>query len=190
MGAKGKLLKVAITFCFYGMVRQSNVAPRLSHQYDSNKHTSRGCISFQQPGLVLSLPWTKTRQAGGKPLEIPLPNMSDKSICPVQAYKQLCKIQPTKSHNQPLLAAKSGKSLSYRLLNKWFKQALTMADLPTATISLHSLHRSSATIMAHAGVNLAHVKCHGDWKSSAFWVYISAQKPAQSVVASTMQSLM
>ena len=138
---------------------------------------------------MLSLPWTKTRQAGGKPLEVPLPQLSDKVICPVQAYNDLCNIQPTKSAAQPLLSAKSGQSLSYRLINKWFKQSLIMAGLPTATISLHSLRRSSATIMAHSGVNLAQVKCHGDWKSSAFWHYISAQKPAQSAVARTMQSI-
>ena len=189
MGAKGKLLKVAITFCFFGMVRQSNVAPRVSKDYNYSKHTSRGCVSRQDPGLVISLPWTKTRQAGGKPLQVPLPQLSDKVICPVQAYNDLCNMQSTTSANQPLLCAKNGKSLSYRLLNKWFKQALTMANLPTATISLHSLRRSSATIMAHSGVNLAQVKCHGDWKSSAFWHYISAQKPCQSVVAKTMKSI-
>ncbi len=190
MGSKGILLKVAICFCFYGMVRQSNVCPRASYKFHPNKFTARKCVTFQDPGLVLSLPWTKTRQAGGQPLLVPMPKLNDKSICPVQAYKNLIKLQPTVSQNQPLLAAKDGKSISCRLLTRWFKQALGLAGLPQNTISLHSLRRSAATIMAHSGVNIANIKTHADWKStSSFWQYVSAQRPEDSVVAKALRAL-
>ncbi len=33
IGAKGILLKVAVTFAFFGMLRQSNICPRVSKEY-------------------------------------------------------------------------------------------------------------------------------------------------------------
>ena len=190
MGSKGVLLKVAITFCFYGMFRQSNVCPRVSKDFKVNKSTSRACVTFEDPGLVVTLPWTKTRQAGGQPLLVPLPKLSSQATCPVIAYKNLLKLQPTTNVNQPLLAAKNGKSISTTLLSKWFKQALILAGLPHKLISLHSLRRSAATILAHSGVNIANIKTHADWKStSSFWQYVAAQKPAESVVAKAMKNL-
>ncbi len=189
LGAKGVLLKVSVTMCFYGMLRQSNICPRSSKSYQYNKNTSRDCISLQDPGLVISLPWTKTRQEGGLPLQVPLPGLLDPVVCPVRAYNKLLKLQPTKCPKQPLLAAKDGKSISCRLLARWFNQAVELAGLSNKSLSLHSLRRSAASIMAHSGVNLAQIKTHADWQSDAFWQYISAQKPADSAVARAMQSL-
>ncbi len=80
MGAKGTLLKVSVTMCFYGMLRQSNICPRTSKSFNHNKNTSRDCIEFQQPGLhsskILTIQQGITRVLGEL---VPLENLVDQN---------------------------------------------------------------------------------------------------------------
>jgi hypothetical protein len=51
IGSFGVVMKVAITFGFYGMLRQSNLAPRQAADFDLSRHTCRGMSST----LILDL---------------------------------------------------------------------------------------------------------------------------------------
>jgi hypothetical protein len=55
-----------------------------------------------------------------------------------------------------------------------FKAMIEAVHLDPSMYSLHSLRRGGATAAYIAGMDMLHVKRHGNWASSAFWGYITA----------------
>ncbi len=105
LGPQGLILAVVLTFGYFGFFRQSNLAPEKPSKFNKNKHTTRDHVQFAPPGLVVSLPWTKTRQNTAEPLVVPLPAIpQDKLICPVYNYQRLLQLSTTFTSDQPLLS--------------------------------------------------------------------------------------
>ena len=55
-------MRVCLTFSFFDMLRQSNLAPRSSAGFDNYHHKCRGDIIKATLGLLLVVQWTKTVQ--------------------------------------------------------------------------------------------------------------------------------
>ena len=102
-GPLGPSMKAAFTLMFFGMLRQSNIAPATAASFDPTRHTARGDIIPSPPGLVVIAKWTKTIQTMDNVPVLPVPKVPGSPADPVAAYRALLKDFPSRHPNQPLL---------------------------------------------------------------------------------------
>ena len=53
LGSDGLILRTAILFSFFGLLHHSNLAPDTTKTFDAKRHTCRGDVLLQDPGLVI-----------------------------------------------------------------------------------------------------------------------------------------
>ena len=185
-------IKVAILFGFCGFLRQSNLAPRTASGFDPTRHTCRGDVLLQPPGLVIVLKWSKTMQAAGPASLLPIPTVKIQAIDPVQAYRDMLSLVPTNNPNDPLLllptATHNRIPITVSILRQAFHELLVIIGVDPALYSLHSLRRGGATAAFHKGASLMDIQRHGTWTSQAFMHYITANHHSDSKVAMNLAS--
>ena len=52
-------------------------------------------VEVHKSCLMVHMNWTKTIQTGDRILQIPLVPIKDSILCPVSAFKKICKLIPT-----------------------------------------------------------------------------------------------
>ena len=181
----GKMLKVALLFGFCGFLRQSNLAPRQAKQFDPTRHTCRGDVLIQPPGIVVIIKWTKTQQTTDKLTLLPIPAIPGSPLDPVVAYNEMIAAVPTRSDNDPLLLlppTSRKRIVTTSLLQSCFRQLVAGVGGDPACFSLHSLRRGGATLAHHRGAHFLDIQRHGTWRSQAFLDYITTHGPADSPI--------
>ena len=180
-------MKCAILFCFFGFLRQSNVAPRSPQLHDPSRDTLRSDVRYTPTGLLLRLKWTKTHQVAHRPVLIPLPSIPGSFLCPTAAFRQMCTAIPARSSNAPLLFYYTPQHLptmvTTRMLANQFQQFIQHLNLPPHTFTLHSLRKGGATLCHTKGLSVDQIKAHGTWSSDSVWTYI---QPNTSAIAMAM----
>ena len=145
-------MRVALTFGFFGMLRQSNLAPPLPiHQVWQVKNTCRGDVIQAPPGLLFVIRWLITRQTVASSPVPPIPSVPGHPTNPVSAYHHLISTPLSSSPDHPLLSYKHGRNqvvVTVPMLASAFSTTLRSLDLDPALYSLHRLWRGRAT-MAH-----------------------------------------
>lgn len=185
----GVVMKVAILFGFFGMLRQSNLAPRSQGTFDPSRHTCRGDVLFQTPGIVIIMKWAKTIQSFDQLPLIPIPAIPGAILDPCAAYKALLKLAPTRRANDPLLCLPRRNGITVVTtthLSHCLRIMLESLSLDPSSYSLHSLRRSGATAAYAAGVDGLAIQRHGTWSSPAFLDYVMSSEAASSPVASAL----
>jgi hypothetical protein len=181
LGTWGLVVKCAFLFCFFGFLRQSNVAPRSPQLLDTTRDTFRSDIQTAPAGLLLRLKWSKTHQGAHHPCYIPLPRIQGSIMCPTRAYQAMCAAFPSKSAATPLLVyATPGRPytvVTSGMLSRQLQRLLHKLRLPSAKYTLHSLRKGGATLCHSMGVPIDSIKLHGTWSSDSVYTYIT---PAQS----------
>ena len=182
-----RMLKCALVFAFYGFLRQSNLAPRRSHDFDPTRHTCRGDIIItHNTSISILIKWSKNRQSMEDNMIVSLPSMPGDSLDPVTAYRNMLKDVPTASANDPLLQLPSNGSsqtVTVNTLRRGLAKLLAACNINPHLYSLHSLRRGGASAAYTAGADPHHIMQHGGWKSQAFWGYISSHRPGAAVKA-------
>ena len=182
-----QVFKCAVLFAFHGFFRISNITPRIQSAFDPSKHTCRGDVFQADPGLIVLLKWSKTNQFGQNSQLVPLPTTQDPSLCPVTAFKELTDLVPTYHKNQPLLSLPDQPQgvfvpVSQSWLGTHLSATLRVMGEDPAAYSFHSFRRSGATTAFRAGVDFAHIKKHGGWRSDSFWTYVTGITTGHSPV--------
>jgi hypothetical protein len=103
LGTWGLVFQCALLFCFFGFLRQSNIAPRSLHLFDPTRDTLRSDVKSSSHGLLLRLKWSKTHQGAHPEIHIPLPRIQGSGLCPTRAFQRMCAVFPTTSPAMPLL---------------------------------------------------------------------------------------
>jgi len=195
LGPIGKVLKCAFIIAFFGMLRQSNLAPHTPFDFDYSRHTCRGDIIVQPPHLFLLIKWSKTLQTPqGLPL-IPLPHLPGHVLDPLSAFQDMISVAPHRTPNDPLLLLPqqgphaTPRILTVPILRGCFTDIISSLGYDATRHSLHGLRRGGASAAHSAGVPATDIKRHGTWKSDAFWDYIVTNDIYDSNVNSGFQSL-
>lgn len=185
MGQLGRVIKFAILLGFYGMLRQSNLAPPTPGSFDPSRHTCRGDVFLHPPGLVILIKWSKCKQRRDAQHMVPIAQMPGHMLCPKQAYLDMLQAAPNRDPNSPLLQIpdKSHAAVPVPYLRTCFTAIIDYLGYNPTQYSLHSLRRGGATLAFQAGVSYIHIKRHGGWSSDAFWEYITAEPKANSPVS-------
>jgi hypothetical protein len=190
LGTWGLVFKCAILFCFFVFLRQSNVAPRSLHLWDSTRDTLRSDVQATTHGLLLRLKWSKTHQGAHSPLYIPLPDIRGSPLCPTRAFQHMCRCFPTTTPTTPLLIYGSpGTStavVTSRMLADQLRILIIQLRLPPSRYTLHSLRQGGATFCHSLGIPVEQIKAHGTWKSDTVWTYINPTHSDRSIIPATM----
>ena len=103
-------LKVALVFGYLGYLRVSNLAPASAAEFDPSRHTTREDVLPSKQGILLSIKWTKTRQAAVFTAPVPLPALGTNPLCPVTIWHEYEEVlsHMSLSPNSPLLLTATG----------------------------------------------------------------------------------
>lgn len=189
LGTVGKTCKCVFLFAFFGFLRASNLLAPSTSKFDARRHLCRGDVVFQPPGVVLIIKWTKTRQTPGYYRLLPLPALATgHPLCPLHAYQDMLAFSPGLSRdNTPAFVMPStGLPLTSPHVRTILATILASLGYDSASFSLHSFRKAGATFCYNAGMDIARIKTHGDWKSDAVWRYIAPDFKASASVAADM----
>ena len=159
---------------FFTVCRKSNLVPNTAARFDPAKQLTRGSISSGKQGLLVSLGWTKTIQFGHRRLNIPVVPIKGSLLCPVRAYKTMCRLIPAPDA-APAFAIPVNGSLqpyTYRAWMARLRQLLSRTGRRADKFSCHSFRRGGATFAFQAGVPSEMVKLLGDWRSECYQKYL------------------
>ncbi|XP_019616155.1 PREDICTED: uncharacterized protein LOC109463749 [Branchiostoma belcheri] len=178
-------LWAAFCVAFFGLLRKSNLVPKSSAAFDTDKHLTRQSFHASEGGLVLHITWSKTLQFKQKVLRLPLPVIPGHPLCPTQAYLNMCRLLPAPPHAPAfLIPSRAGVlvTLTHDTLVTHLKTLLHTAGFPAARFSGHSFRRGGATYAWHCGADPATIKLLGDWSSDAYERYLdsSLEQPVRN----------
>ena len=173
-GLLGFTLKLAILVAFFGLLRLSNLVPPTVAKFDPTRHSTRADLKLEEPGLQFAQRWAKNRQTQLPQQEvpcIPIPQLEDDLLDPVQAMIDLYNLTATASPNDPMLlvptAAGGYYVLDQRCFREEFRRALIACDLDPHLYTPHSLRRGGATLLHQTGATMDDIKHQGLWRSEA-----------------------
>ena len=164
--------RAAFLIAFYGLFRISNIAPQSSRQFDKTCHLLRHDISFNYPGVHITLIWAKNVQAPEKIHAIKLPEVCDPLLCPVQTLRQIL-LSKKLPQSDSLFVLYDFSLLTQSLLRKRLATFVRTLGLPLLNFGFHSFRTTGATLAFDADIPLDSIKMQGLWASDAIWAYIS-----------------
>lgn len=165
---------VCLTFAFFSMLHQSNLASSTPAQFDASKHTCRGHIIQALPRLFLVVHWTKTHQSISSALVLLILEVPDHPADPVDAFRQLLSASPSSNSDHSLLTYITDGCVITVLASALFT-VFNALRLDLALYSLQSLVGGGGVMAAYrhrlAQVN---IKKHGLWASDYLGDYTTA----------------
>ena len=154
--------------------RISNLVAPTQRGFDPSRQLTRGDISFHPQGLVINLKWAKNLQKTQQTHSIMFPYMSSQWLCPVYTISALFKSQAYAT-TDPVIKTCSGPLTEALFRKRWYV-ILSMLDLPTASLTYHSLRCPGASLAFNNHVDFESIKSQGAWGSDAVYKYLFANQ--------------
>lgn len=173
-------------FAFFLLARKSNMVPTSKKDLLTKKFLLRQDILDNKDHLVVTLKWTKTIQAGERILQIPLVQIPGSILCPVRAYRIMCKAIPA-ALDAPLFMLPGKIPVNYRLYQLKLREYIQKVGLNPQIFSTHSFRRGFATMLFKAKISEFKIMQMGDWHSDAYRRYLEFSLEDKIKVAETMK---
>lgn len=193
------ILRVAMIFSWFGLLRASNIAPPTHTSFSPRYHTCRADIFPTSKSITLLIKWAKNIQHISDSHLVILPSLPSTPICPKAAYTDLCTLVPTTSPNQPLLSfpptfPTPHPIVTYPYLTQCLRSLLTHLHHDPSLYSWHSFRRGGAATAFQANIPLHLIKQQGAWRSKAILTYTSSLNThsssyAQPLISHVLHSL-
>lgn len=158
-------------FAFFLLARKSNLVPTTLKDLTEKKFLLRQDVQDHGNHLLVSIKWTKTIQKGERVLQIPLVKIEDSILCPVRAYKSMCKAVPAQLYS-PLFILPNGKPITYNQYQSKLRYFIQNIGLDPKRYSSHSFRRGFATLLFKAKISSEKIQLMGDWRSDSFKRYL------------------
>ena len=124
---------------FFSLLRKSNLVCDALKNFDANRCLLRQDVIVGEKSMLLVITWSKTIQYGKRKLKIPLLALENSALCPIAAYKHMCK-QVLAGKDRPAFCVRNGANLrpvTYQQLSKHFKDAIDKTDVNSVHYSHH-----------------------------------------------------
>jgi len=169
---------------YFTFARKSN----LVQTGDQGTQLRRQDVMVGSRGLVITFHWSKTIQFGERKLVVPVVSIPQSVLCPVSAYKHMCRLVPgPKSGPAFVLLHGTGLSpVTYYQYQVFIRKVIAKVGLDPSLFSSHSFRRGGATWAFRAQVPGELVKVHGDWRSDAYLKYLDFSLDQRLLVAQAM----
>ncbi|XP_021350861.1 uncharacterized protein LOC110460989 [Mizuhopecten yessoensis] len=161
-------------FAFFLLVRKSNLVSDSVRSFDPRKQLLRRDILADENLLLVVLKWSKTNQFGRKLVRSPLISIPGSPLCPVQAFHNMCSLNPSKADRAAFQLSENGKSrpITYPVFHSFLRKVLAEAGHDPAPFSSHSFRRGGATWAFSCQVPGETIQALGDWSSDAYKCYL------------------
>lgn len=158
-------------FSFFLMCRKSNLVGKID---DLSKCLRRRDILVEKDHLLVKFHWSKTIQFGERCLEIPLFSKSSSPLCPVKAFRRMCKHFQLSDDSPAFVISSKGKHkpVTYSMFQSFIKEYIFAIGLEPQSYSTHSFRRGGATWAFKCGIPAELIQLQGDWKSDAYKLYL------------------
>ncbi len=169
-------LWTAFLLAFYTFARKANLLPPSLPKFDSLKHLTRGNISLCDSGLLVTFIFSKTLQAGGRSIKIPVASIPNSPLCPLLAFRTMTSLVSAPASAPAFLipTVLGTRSLTQPTFVSKLRFYLNLINLPSMSYSGHSFRRGGASWAFESGVPGELIKLVGDWRSSAYLQYLEA----------------
>ena len=158
-------------FAFFLFARKSNLVPSTKKDFVHKKFLLRKDVIEESGYLKVCMKWSKTIQFGERILETPLIVIPDSILCPVSAYKKMCRRVKAKK-NDPLFSLPDKSCITYRKYQSKLKQVISALKLDPKCYTTHGFRRGGTTYSFRSNVPSELIQLHGDWKSDAYKKYL------------------
>ena len=175
-------------FAFFLLARKSNLVPTLQKDLVEKKFLIRKDIVDSGSQLIVSFRWTKTIQKGERILQIPLVEIKDSILCPVNAYRNMLKVTPVSSSESPLFLLSDGKIITYSMYQAKLRYFIKNIGLDESKFSSHSFRRGFSTLLFKAKIPADKIQLMGDWRSDAYKKYLYFSLEDKVKVAKIMRN--
>ena len=176
-------------FAFFTFARKSNLVPNKWPAPPRSHYITRGDIHFVHGALVATFRSSKTNQFADRVHVVPLLPWAGSILCPVKAFQRMLELVPA----PPTLPAfvyrtSSGnlRPITYPVLTSFLKGLIAKLGLDPKGYSSHSFRRGGATWAFKSKVPAELIKATGDWKSSAYLLYLDLSFQDKLRVSSAM----
>ena len=173
-------------FAFFLFARKSNLVPSSSKDRKEKKFLLRKDVKFGNDHLLIHMKWSKTIQFGERVLETPLIAIPGSVLCPVSAYKRMCKKVRAKN-SDPLFTLPDKSCITYKMFQSKLRLLISKFKLDPLMFSTHSFRMGGATYAFKSNIPSELIQLHGDWKSDAYKKYLSFSIEDKLLVACRMR---
>ena len=174
-------LRLAMILGYLGLLRVSSYTVPAECTFDSTNHTTLSDCSPENGHLSVQLKSTKTCH-NKDPVLVTVPASSNPLLSPTYNFDKmqshLVNINPLET---PIIAFKQGKGLSSFLFNTILASLAKKCKI-SKHITSHTLRRSGATFLSHAGASGTQLAQHGTWKSECYLNYMLNDSQIESCV--------
>ena len=179
---------MVILLMFYGVLRQSEVAPPSVNKFDPLRHLTRADVSIGDT-VTVRIKAGKNLQRYDQQKTVTLLPTGDSLTCPVAALHRALEATPGLPPSYPLLVFKDKHTpMPTSHLRAVWGRTLTQIGADPTIYSLHSLRKASATLAHSGGCSDLEMQRHGGWTSNAYQTYIQTDNYKVTNVLSTSLS--
>ena len=158
---------------FFGTLRRSNLMPKTSGEFSSDKQFVRSDFQDTPFGIRVTVRWSKTIQCRERAYEINFPTLSGNCpLCPCTALRRAFKLVRLPMDSPAFVSDSSGIPLTAGTFDKKLKKVINQCGVDSARYSLHSFRRGSACWALQCGIPGEIIQQMGDWKSAAYKDYL------------------
>ena len=175
-------------FAFFLFARKSNLVPSSRKDRKEKKFLLRKDVKLGNDHLLIHMKWSKTIQFGERVLETPLIAIPGSVLCPISAYKRMCKKVRAKN-SDPLFTLPDKSCITYKMFQSKLLVRLLISKLKLDPLmfSTHSFRRGGATYAFKSNIPSELIQLHGDWSSNAYKKYLSFSIEDKLLVACRMR---
>ncbi len=175
----GIVIRCALLFGFFGLLRSSNICPPSRIKFDTTRHLRRRDVHINSKGLVVRIKWTKTLQQAGQPRVVPIPRINDPLIDPVATFITMKNKFPC-APDAPLFSFVNGIILTQNRFKAVFQELVNKAGLGALGLTPHSLRRGGCSACYEKGATELDIQRQGVWSGTCFKNYVMRSDPHQS----------
>ena len=127
-------------------------------------------------GIIITARWSKVIQFRQCTLYVPIPNIENSLLCPLQAYRHAVDLAPPTQPSEPAFITYINGKMSPFTYGKFavkLRNTLKLAGINPDNNSGHSFRWGGATFAMRSGLSLPLIKCQGGWASDAFKHYLA-----------------
>ena len=124
--------------------------------------------------LMVVWTWAKNIQNHNRAHKVPILHIPDSSLCPVEAYKNMCQLVPLEGQH-PAFASKSSRGpipVTCQQFNQKLKKLVGAYGLNPGDFSTHSFRRGEAMCAFQADAPEILIELQGDWAWDCYKKYL------------------
>lgn len=173
-------------FLFFIFARRSQFVPDSGSKKELFKLVRRSDVKLVNGLLYVMFRWTKTLQAGGRVVVIPLAPVRGSILCPVSAYFRMISLIPAPSSSPLFVFPPSLQPMSYKSFQSVFRSLVGRTGRDPTLYSSHSFRRGGASFAYSIGVPGELIQAQGDWVSDCYKRYLHLDLDQRKRVSESM----